>query len=138
MRLARPLVIALLLALALAPAATAHDVGEVNHTDTPADLAGADINRTLAVAAMAGTARVSADLPQFLPTTWCGTRLTADDTAHAAFAASLKQIKVVYAYASGRACDQQPLAGLQSRARFQRDMRRAVRYRKRRCLGLST
>jgi hypothetical protein len=103
MRLARPLVIALLLALALAPAATAHDVGEVDHTDTPADLAGADINRTLAVAAMAGTARVSADLPQFLPTTWCGTRLTTDDTAHAAFASSLKQIKVVYAYASAEA-----------------------------------
>jgi hypothetical protein len=103
MRRARPLVIAFMLALVLAPAAMAHDVGEVDHTDTPADLAGADINRTLAVAAIAGGARVSADLPQFLPTTWCGTRLTADDTAHAAFASSLKQIKVVYAYAFGEA-----------------------------------
>jgi hypothetical protein len=101
MRVARPLVIALFLVLALAPAAQAHDVGEVDHRDTPADLAGADINRTLALAAVAGRARIASDLPQYLPTTWCGTRLTTDDTVHAAFPASTKQIKVVYAYALG-------------------------------------
>jgi len=101
MRLARPVVVALLLLLALAPAASAHDEGDVDHRDTPADLAGADINRTLAVAAMAG--HVSPDMPQYLPTTWCGTRLTSNDTAHAAFPATQKQIKVVYAYALGAA-----------------------------------
>src|SRR5215212_7167852 len=98
MRRARPIIAALLLLLALAPAASAHDTGEVDHRDTPADLAGADINRTLALSAIAG--RVSADMPQFLPTSWCGTRLTSDDTVHAAFPASLRQIKVVYAYGS--------------------------------------
>ena len=100
MHRARPLLAALLLLLLLtfAAAASAHETGEVNHRDTPADLAGADIDRTLAISAMAGHA--SPDLPQFLPTTWCGTRLTGDDTAHAAFPASQKQIKVVYAYGS--------------------------------------
>jgi hypothetical protein len=100
MRHARPLLAALLtlLLLTLAPGASAHETGEVDHRDTPAELAGADIDRTLALSAMAG--HVSPDLPQFLPTTWCGTRLTGDDTLHAAFPASQKQIKVVYAYGS--------------------------------------
>src|SRR5689334_14438407 len=100
MRQARPLLAALLLLLALtfAAEAGAHETGEVNHRDTPADLAGADIDRTLALSAMAGHA--APDLPQFLPTTWCGTRLTSDDTVHAAFPAAQKQIKVVYAYGS--------------------------------------
>jgi hypothetical protein len=99
---ARPILAALLLLLlTLAPAASAHETGEVDHRDTPADLAGADINRTLALSAAAG--HLSPDLPQFLPTAWCGTRLTADDTVHAAFPASQKQIKVVYAYGSDAA-----------------------------------
>jgi hypothetical protein len=97
MRRARPVVIALLLLLALAPAASAHDEGDVDHRDTPADLAAADINRTLAVAHLART--VAPDLPQYLPTVWCGTHLTTDDTAHAAFPPSQRQIKVVYAHA---------------------------------------
>jgi hypothetical protein len=97
MRLARPLVIALLLMLALAPAAGAHDEGEPNHRDTPADLAAADINRTLAVAHLART--VAPDLPQYLPTTWCGTPRSTDDTVDAAFPATQRQIKVVYAHA---------------------------------------
>jgi hypothetical protein len=100
MHRARPLLAALLLLalLTFATAASAHETGEVNHRDTPADLAGADIDRTLALSAMAG--HISPDMPQFLPTTWCGTRLIDDDTAHAAFPASQKQIKVVYAYGS--------------------------------------
>ncbi|HEX6618296.1 MAG TPA: hypothetical protein VF024_01485 [Solirubrobacteraceae bacterium] len=98
MRRARPILAALLLLVALAPAASAHETGEVDHRDTPADLAGADIERTLALSAVAG--HISPDMPQFLPTTWCGTRLTGDDTVHAAFPASQKQIKVVYAYGS--------------------------------------
>jgi len=99
MRLARPLLVVLLL-LALAPAASAHDEAEPNHRDTPAELAGADITRTLAFAHLTGT--TAADLPRWLPTDqWCGPRLTSDDVAHAAFPASKRQIKVVYAYASG-------------------------------------
>jgi hypothetical protein len=105
MRLARSAALALLLTLAVAPAASAHGVseeGEVNHTDTGFELRAADINRTMAVAGMSQA--VAPDLPQFLPTTWCGTDpATSDDTANAAFAASQRQIKVVYAYASDQA-----------------------------------
>ena len=96
MRLGGPFVVVLLL-LALAPVASAHDEAEPNHSDTGAQLAGADINRALAVAGMAST--VAPDLPQFLPTTWCGSERTTDDTVHAAYPASAAQIKVVYAYA---------------------------------------
>jgi hypothetical protein len=100
MRLARSVIFLLLLLLALAPAATAHDEAEPNHRDTPADLAGADITRTLAVAQLTGT--TAADLPRWLPTDqWCGPRLTTDDVVNAAFPASKRQIKVVYAYAAG-------------------------------------
>jgi hypothetical protein len=99
MRLARPLLV-VLLALALAPAASAHDDAEPNHRDTPADLAGANITRTLAVAHLTGT--TAPDLPRWLPTDqWCGTRLTSNDVDHAAFTGSQRQIKVVYAYATG-------------------------------------
>jgi hypothetical protein len=96
MRLARPTLVVLLL-LALAPAASAHGDAEPDHSDAGAQLAGADINRALAVAGMAGTA--APDLPQFLPTTSCGTERTTDDTSDAAFASSTAQIKVVYAHA---------------------------------------
>ena len=91
----------LVLALGLAPAAGAHheasEGGEVTHRDTPAELAGADIARALTRAQL--TSRTSAALPEYLPTTWCGTRRTDDDTANAAFASTAAQIKVVYAYA---------------------------------------
>ena len=103
MRLARPAAVALLLLLALAPAAGAHDGTEPNHRDRPSDLAAADINHTLAVAHLART--VAPDLPQYLPTTWCGTERSTDDTVHAAFAASERQVKVVYAYASDESDD---------------------------------
>jgi hypothetical protein len=98
MRFARAAVLALALALGAAPVAGAHDRGEITHRDTPAQLAGADITRALARGQL--TARSSADLPQYLPTTWCGTRRTTEDTADAAFPASAAQIKVVYAYAA--------------------------------------
>ena len=97
MRLGGPFAVVLLL-LALAPAAIAHGEAEPNHRDTGAQLAGADINRALAVAGMART--LAPDLPQFLPTTWCGSERTTDDTVHAAFPSSAAQIKVVYAHAS--------------------------------------
>ena len=64
MRFARPVAVALLLTLALAPAASAHGDDEPNHRDTPADLKSADIMRTLAVARLAGM--TAPDLPQYL------------------------------------------------------------------------
>ena len=98
MRRARPTLAALLLLLALAPAASAHDESDPNHRDTPADLAAADIDHTLALAHLGRT--VAPDLPQYLPTTWCGAaNRDTDDTAHAAFPAGVRQIKVVYAHA---------------------------------------
>jgi hypothetical protein len=100
MRVARPLVLALLLVLALAPGASAHDEDEPSHIDTPADLRGADITRTLAVAHLTSTA--APNLTRYAPTSWCGTRLTTDDSEFAAFPAAQRQIKVVYAYASGQ------------------------------------
>ena len=98
MRRARPTLAALLLLLALAPAASAHDESDPNHRDTPADLAAADIDHTLALAHLSRT--VAPDLPQYLPTTWCGAaNRSTDDTAHAAFPAGVRQIKIVYAHA---------------------------------------
>ncbi|HEY7619561.1 MAG TPA: hypothetical protein VH834_07300 [Solirubrobacteraceae bacterium] len=101
MRFARPSLLALLLALALAPAASAHGDDAPDHRDTPADLRGADITRTLAVAHM--TSMAAPNLAQYMPSAWCGARLTTDDTEFAAFPAALRQIKVVYAYARGEA-----------------------------------
>ena len=100
MRRARPILAALLLLLALAPTASAHGDDEPDHRDTPADLRGADITRTLAIAHLTST--TSPNLAQYAPTTWCGSRLTADDSEYAAFSPSQRQIKVVYAYASGQ------------------------------------
>ena len=99
MRLVRSVPVALLAALVLASGASAHDEAEPNHRDTPADLRDANIQRTLALAQLATT--TAPDLPQYMPGTWCGTRLTTDDTEFAAFPASQRQIKVVYAYAAG-------------------------------------
>jgi hypothetical protein len=101
MRFAGAAVLALTLALGLAPVAGAHDEadgGEITHRDTPAELAGADITRALARGEL--TSRSSAALPEYLPTTWCGTRRTDDDTANAAFASTSATIKVVYAFAA--------------------------------------
>jgi hypothetical protein len=98
MRCARSVLLALLLLLALVPAASAQDGAAPDHRDTAAELAGADINRALTLSRLAGTR--SADLPQYLPTTWCGSERTTDDTANAAYSSALRQIKVVYAYAN--------------------------------------
>ena len=72
MRLARPILAVLLLLLALAPAASAHDEAEPNHRDTPATSPARTSAARSRVAALART--LAPDLPQFLPTTWCGTR----------------------------------------------------------------
>ncbi len=100
MRLAAPILVALYLLLALAPAASAHDEDGPDHIDTPADLKGADITRTLAIAHLTSTS--PPNLTRYAPTTWCGSRLTADDSEFAAFPPTQRQIKVVYAYASGQ------------------------------------
>src|SRR3954453_2389943 len=98
MHRARPLLAALLLLLALAPAASAHDETDPSPRDPPAALAAADIDHTLALARLGRT--VAPDLPQYLPTTWCGAaNRDTDDTAHAALPAGARQIKVVYAHA---------------------------------------
>jgi hypothetical protein len=97
MRFAGAAVLALVLALGLAPVAGAHhEDGEINHRDTPAELAGADITRALDRAQL--TSRSSAALAEYPPTTWCGTPRTTEDTVDAAFPASAAQIKVAYAY----------------------------------------
>ena len=100
MRRARPLLVALYLLLALAPAAERPRRGGPDHIDTPADLRGADITRTLAIAHLTSTS--PPNLTRYAPTTWCGSRLTADDSEFAAFPPTQRQIKVVYAYASGQ------------------------------------
>ena len=100
MRLAGPILVALCLLLALAPAASAHDEDGPDHIDTPADLRGADITRTLGD--RAPDEHVAAQPAPVPPTTWCGSRLTADDNEFAAFPPTQRQIKVVYAYASGQ------------------------------------
>jgi hypothetical protein len=107
MGIGRTAAIVVLLVLALAPAARAHggethsghlDSGAVTHRDTPAELEGADITQALATGRL--TSRSSAALPQYTPTTWCGSRRETDDVTHATFSPTAAQIKVVYAYAS--------------------------------------
>jgi hypothetical protein len=106
--LARTAAVTLLLVLGLAPMARAHDVsgddpGAVTHRDTPADLADANINDALVAGSL--TSRSTAALPQYLPTTWCGSQRSTDDAIHAAFPLSGAQVKVVYAYAADRTND---------------------------------
>lgn len=91
-RVALPL---LLLLLALPASALAHG-GAVTHADTPGELADGSIVRALSTAGAAGTGTG-------LPTSWCGTRLLADDVADAAQPRSAAVVKVVYAFAADRA-----------------------------------
>ena len=88
----------LLLLLALAPAASAHDESDPNHRDTPADLAGADIDHTLALAHLSRHGR-SRPARSTCPRRGAAPPTATDDTAHAAFPARVRQIKVVYAHA---------------------------------------
>ena len=88
-RVALPL---LLLLLTLPASALAHG-SEVTHADTPAELADGSIVRALSTAGGSGTG---------LPTSWCGTRLPADDVLHAAQPPTAAVVKVVYAYAADR------------------------------------
>jgi hypothetical protein len=93
-----PLVLAALLLLTFAPAAGAHEGGDVDHRDTPGELADADITRAMAVARLGRV--VASTLPDYLPATWCGVERTDDDVANAAFPSTSARIKVVYAHAA--------------------------------------
>jgi hypothetical protein len=135
MRLARHLALTVVLGLALAPAAVAHGGEEPTHRDTPADLKGADITRTLALARLARTS--PPNLTRWLPTgAWCGIRTTSDVTTYAAFPTTLRQIKVVYAYASDepdRSAEwsdalQADVSNIQQYLALQTGGRRAVRF----------
>jgi hypothetical protein len=90
-----PLVV-LLLCLALAGPATAHDLG-ATHSDSRIELAGTDVGATVSIVeAAAGTE------DEGLPVAWCGAERTTDNTADAAFPQPEQQFKLVYAYASDR------------------------------------
>ncbi|MEA2392272.1 MAG: hypothetical protein QOJ82_163, partial [Solirubrobacteraceae bacterium] len=93
-----PLVLAALLLLTFAPAAGAHEGADVDHRDTPGELADADITRAMAVARLGRV--VASTLPDYLPATWCGVERTDDDVANAAFPSTSARIKVVYAHAA--------------------------------------
>ena len=69
----------------------------VTHRDTRGQLQ--DVN----LAEVVATAQAQGDGADGLPTTWCGTELTTDNTANAATPANKPQFKVVYAYAADRA-----------------------------------
>src|SRR3954463_6190478 len=69
---------------------------KLTHLDTRTQLM--DVN----LAEVVTTAQSQGDGSAALPTTWCGTELTTDNTANAATPSSKAQFKVVYAYAADR------------------------------------
>jgi hypothetical protein len=90
-------------ALTLPSGARAADVPpppQTDHVDTIQELDDIDLTQEV------GQARLSAmDVgiaANGLPTTWCGSETTTDDTADAFFDASLPQFKVIYAYPHDR------------------------------------
>ena len=104
----RRLVVLTLLAplgLVLTAAAQAHDPArpDVDHVDTIDQLRGVDLARAVAAAqdAAADGPSLAASDPG-LPTTWCGTARTTDNTVNASVAPELPQFKVVYLHAADR------------------------------------
>src|SRR4051812_24592634 len=93
------LLCSLLLALGAAPA-RAHEEPHGDHNDTVRELDTVDVVQEV------GQARLSAmDVgvaATGLPTTWCGSETTTDDTADAAFDKTQPQFKVIYAYPADR------------------------------------
>jgi hypothetical protein len=88
----------LVLLLAVAPA-TAHEA-HVTHGDTIRELnfdfvAAIENGDSPGIASTYGDAGLT-----YMPLRWCGTQRSTDDTANAAYDASLPQVKFVYAYAS--------------------------------------
>jgi hypothetical protein len=88
MSVARPLLAALIAALALAAPATAHDV---THRDARGQL----------FASVAATV-AAADAPGALPYEWCGDPLTTDDAIHAVLPPATPRFKLVYAHPADR------------------------------------
>jgi hypothetical protein len=101
-RRVRPLLLACLAVLAVPAPAGAHDhpvaaEAAALHGDTPQE-----VRLDLAAAVEAGEPQDAAAL-SYLPTTWCGTAPSAaDDTANAAYPATLPQFRLVYAHPSDR------------------------------------
>ena len=90
------LLAAMLLSLAVAAPASAHDLAG-GHSDWRGELAFTDVAGTVeTVDRAAGTE------DEGLPLTWCGDERTSDDVVHARNVPTLAQFKVVYAYASDR------------------------------------
>ncbi len=93
------LLCSLLLAFGAAPA-WAHDGPHGDHNDTVQELDSVDVVEEV------GEARLSAmDVgvaATGLPTTWCGSETTTDNTADAAFDKTLPQFKLIYAYPADR------------------------------------
>jgi hypothetical protein len=95
------LLCSLLLALGAPSSARAHDdEPHGDHNDTVQELDTVDVVKEV------GQARLSAmDVgvaATSLPTTWCGSETTTDDTADAAFDKTLPQFKMIYAYPADR------------------------------------
>jgi hypothetical protein len=110
-RAARAILVALLVALAVAPAALAHDgtaaaaAADVPHGDPRSGLPDALVTETVARAEMGAIepATLAATTPG-LPESWCGDAdPTADDTANAVVPSTTAHFKLVYAHASDQA-----------------------------------
>jgi hypothetical protein len=95
---------ALLIALLALPPAAAHAkaIKAPRHIDTPREIRvnlAAQVRRSR----LSGVRAVSpASTQTYLPTIWCGTERTSDDTAHSTLSAGQPFYKLVYAYASGQ------------------------------------
>src|SRR4051812_4169396 len=94
---ARPLLLALVALVAL-PAGALAAAPVVTHVDTPQQV-GVDLAGQVRTSRLAGV-RAPSTAVQALPTTWCGTEHSTDDTADSALAAGQAYYKLVYAYAS--------------------------------------
>jgi hypothetical protein len=94
---ARPLLVALIAALAL-PAAALAATPVLTHVDTPAQV-GVDLAGQVRSSRLAGVRAPSTGV-QALPTTWCGGERSTDDTADSTLVAGQAYYKLVYAYAA--------------------------------------
>jgi hypothetical protein len=101
-RPARLVLAALVAVLLLPPGAQARGPNSKapTHADTPSEIH-LDLAAQVRRSRLAGTRAVSpATTQEFLPTTWCGTKITTDDTEHSTLSNGQSYYKLVYAYAS--------------------------------------
>jgi hypothetical protein len=97
LRPAKPLLLALV-ALAALPAGALAAAPVVTHVDTPQQV-GVDLAGQVRTSRLAGV-RAPSTAVQALPTTWCGTERSSDDTADSALSPGQAYYKLVYAHAS--------------------------------------